>query len=106
MTWLPAILSALVGFALLVMTMPAVLALSRHVNSSRGYDYHHRHVAPIPRFGGLALVIALLGVELIVDLYLADWRSPVPGRPVVLLSSLAMFTLGFWDDIAALGARR
>lgn len=86
--------------------MPSVFALSRRVKSKRDFEYHHHHTAPVPRLGGVALVTALLGVELFLQLCLSDCRSPVDGRPVVLLSSLAMFALGFWDDIARLGAKR
>ena len=56
--------------------------------------------------GGLALAIAFIGIELFMAIAFPEQRAKTPGRLVVLLSSLAMFGLGFWDDLKPLGAKR
>jgi UDP-GlcNAc:undecaprenyl-phosphate GlcNAc-1-phosphate transferase len=67
---------------------------------------HHTHKAPVPRLGGLALAAAFVGVELVIGAFYPEQRERTPGRLVVILSSLVMFGLGFWDDLRPLGARR
>ena len=67
-------------------------------------ELHQTHQTPVPRLGGLALVVAFVLVTA------ASFAvvSALPGHPRVVLglSSLAMFGLGFWDDISPLGARK
>jgi UDP-GlcNAc:undecaprenyl-phosphate GlcNAc-1-phosphate transferase len=72
----------------------------------RGQELHHTHQQPIPRLGGLALAAAFIGVDVYVAVIYPEQRARIPGRPVVLLSSLAMFALGFWDDLKPLGAKK
>src|SRR5439155_17063693 len=61
---------------------------------------------PIPRFGG----IALAGAFVVVSLVVCVWSSlqPLQNRTYVttLLSALAMFGVGLWDDFRPLGARK
>jgi UDP-GlcNAc:undecaprenyl-phosphate GlcNAc-1-phosphate transferase len=72
----------------------------------RGQDLHHTHHRPVPRLGGLALAIAFIGIEVFMAVVWPEQRANTPGRLVVLLSSLAMFALGFWDDLKPVGAKR
>jgi UDP-GlcNAc:undecaprenyl-phosphate GlcNAc-1-phosphate transferase len=69
-------------------------------------DLHHTHLAPVPRLGGLALAAAFVTVELVIALFFPEQRAHTPGRLAVLISSLAIFAVGFWDDLRPLGARR
>jgi len=94
------------------------------------------HAAPTPRLGGLALVAAFIAVDLFAGMVSPAQReaqSPLPAapnamrqapsatrqapsalrlapcaplNPVILLSCLAMFGLGFMDDLKPLGARK
>ena len=98
---------ALVGLGIVFLAIRLGLASAPFRNRlQRGQDLHHTHQVPTPRLGGLALAIAFIGVEVFIALFWPEQRSVAPGRSVVLLSSLAMFGLGFWDDLKPLGAKR
>lgn len=68
-------------------------------------QFHHTHTTPIPRFGGLALavVFTLAAVSVLIWFPIAE-KTQV--RCAILVSGLAMFTLGFIDDFRPLGAKR
>ncbi|HEV3271737.1 MAG TPA: MraY family glycosyltransferase [Candidatus Methylacidiphilales bacterium] len=73
--------------------------------ANRERDFHHAHRTPLPRLGGVAMVSAFVVVALAVDLATS---VPSPGTAtlgVIVLSSLAMFALGLWDDLRPLGAK-
>jgi UDP-GlcNAc:undecaprenyl-phosphate/decaprenyl-phosphate GlcNAc-1-phosphate transferase len=98
---------ALVGLGIAFLAIRLGLASGPLRNRlQRGQDLHHTHQRPIPRLGGLALAIAFIGIEAFIAIFWPEQRSVAPGRSVVLLSSLAMFGLGFWDDLKPLGAKR
>ena len=98
---------ALLGMGIVYLSIPLLLAAApvRRL-FQRGQDPHHTHHQPIPRLGGLALAIAFIGIELFCVIVSPEQRARSPGRLLVLLSSLAMFALGFWDDLKPLGAKR
>jgi UDP-GlcNAc:undecaprenyl-phosphate/decaprenyl-phosphate GlcNAc-1-phosphate transferase len=98
---------ALVGLGIVFLVVPLALAeLPLRNRLQRGPDPHHTHQRPTPRLGGLALAIAFIGVEAFIGVCYPGQRAGSPGRVVVFLSSLAMFGLGFWDDLKPLGAKR
>ena len=98
---------ALVGMGAVFLSIPPALGSARFVRLfRRRQDPHHTHRQPVPRMGGLALAVAFIVVELYLSIAFPEQRTKTPGRLVVLLSSLAMFALGFWDDIKPLGAKR
>ena len=98
---------ALVGAGIVFLMIPLVLQAARATNLfQREQDLHHTHRRPVPRLGGLALAAAFIGVEIFIAVVCPEQRAKSPNRLVVVLSSLAMFALGFWDDLKALGARR
>ncbi|HTL59965.1 MAG TPA: MraY family glycosyltransferase [Candidatus Limnocylindrales bacterium] len=73
------------------------------LSMSRPRDLHHRGDEAVPRLGGLALMTAFLGLQC----FLTLWGA-VPGvlsseSAVVTVASLAIFVLGFWDDLEPLG---
>ncbi len=75
------------------------------LGSGREKDFHHAHKVPIPRLGGLALVSAFAVVALAIY-----FSTPLPDSGaatlgIIVSSSLAMFALGFWDDVRPLGAK-
>jgi UDP-GlcNAc:undecaprenyl-phosphate GlcNAc-1-phosphate transferase len=97
----------LVGYALVFLAVLLILRFLRDpAVFHRGADLHHTHKAPVPRFGGLALAAAFVGVELLIAAFYSSQRQRTPGHLVVVLSSLAMFGVGFWDDLRPLGAKR
>ena len=103
-----AIISCVVlGMVIACLVVPLVLKSALLTNlSQRRRELHHTHQKPIPRLGGLALVAAFVGIEAFIALFYPEHRARTPERPVVLISSLAMFVLGFWDDLKPLGAKR
>jgi UDP-GlcNAc:undecaprenyl-phosphate GlcNAc-1-phosphate transferase len=92
-----------VVFFLIPLTLTAV---SRGRLAQRGRELHHTHDAPVPRLGGLALAAAFLVIEVVITFCYPDQQQAPRDRLVILLSSLAMFGLGFWDDLRPLGAKR
>jgi UDP-GlcNAc:undecaprenyl-phosphate GlcNAc-1-phosphate transferase len=92
-----------VSFGVILMT----LWLRRHIKPRfmGGRDeFHHADRGPISRLGGIGLAAAFVSVVIL--------SLTVLGRPLTLESvstvstALAMFGLGLWDDLRALGARR
>ena len=103
--WSPAS-CGLLGLGIVFLLIQLLLGKSRWPGSlQRARDFHHTHKAPVPRLGGVALAAAFLGIELFTYLFFKQARGATPGHAVVVLSSLAMFGLGFWDDLKPLGAR-
>jgi UDP-GlcNAc:undecaprenyl-phosphate/decaprenyl-phosphate GlcNAc-1-phosphate transferase len=75
---------------------------------SRVAEFHHWQTAdetPVPRFGGVALAAAFAVLMCLPWGFLFGFR-PNPQLWVIAGTALAMFGLGFWDDLRALGARR
>ncbi len=94
------------GAGIVVLLVPPILRLAARADLGRGRtDMHHTHRAPVPRLGGVAIAVAFVCVEV----FLA-FRSEQPGAVrthlVILGGSLAMFALGFRDDLKPLGARK
>jgi UDP-GlcNAc:undecaprenyl-phosphate GlcNAc-1-phosphate transferase len=107
MSYWPFLLCGLLGMGMVCLLVPLVLKASVSTNLfKREHDLHHTHKQPVPRVGGLALAAAFIGVELFIAAFWPEHRANMHERPVILLSSLAMFALGFWDDLRPLGAKR
>ena len=104
MNWVLVFGCGAVGFALAASLIPLILKAGKKLLPHR-FDPHHSHKDSIPRFGGLALILALLGSELFLALFFPESRSQLSGRTVLIVSSLAMFALGFLDDLKPIGAR-
>src|SRR6266699_734785 len=99
-------LTGLIGMGITFLLVPLIIWLSQsRFMAQRGADLHHAHTTPVPRLGGIALVVAFLGIELVICILHPDSEN-VRERIVVLASSLAMFGLGLWDDIRPLGAKK
>ncbi len=75
------------------------------LGSQRARDFHHAHKQPIPRLGGLAMASAFVAVAFAVGLFTPVPASGLAVLVVIVLSSLSMFMLGFWDDLRPLGAK-
>lgn len=103
--WLRLGCSFLLGLAGTLTIIPLILRFCWHVRE-RPTDCHHTHLAPVPRWGGLALVCAFVLIETFVAAVAPDHRARTPDRNLVLVSSLFVFAVGFWDDLRPLGAKR
>jgi UDP-GlcNAc:undecaprenyl-phosphate GlcNAc-1-phosphate transferase len=109
MSYWPIISCGLLGMGIVFFVVPLILKAAAATNLfRRGQDFHHTHQKPIPRLGGLALAVAFVSLEVFIAAIFPEQRANIPasGKPVVLVSSLAMFVLGFWDDLKPLGAKR
>ena len=90
----------------LSLTSLALRADSTVAARRRATQWHHGSRPSVPRLGGAILVVAFLTIELLIRLLRPELRATTPGRDVVVLASVAMFGLGFWDDIRPLGPIR
>jgi UDP-GlcNAc:undecaprenyl-phosphate GlcNAc-1-phosphate transferase len=107
MNYWPIVICGLPGIGIVLVVVPVTLKAAGPSNLfQRGQDLHHTHEGAIPRLGGLALVVAFIGVEILIAALWPEERERMPERSAVLISSLAMFALGFWDDLKPLGAKR
>src|SRR5437899_8668825 len=97
--------SILLGAATALCGMQLLLRLNaRWLFLDRPADCHHTHRAPVPRLGGLALVLSFLVVVGFAALLSPKQTTQPPGRNAAIWASLAMFALGFYDDLRPLGA--
>jgi UDP-GlcNAc:undecaprenyl-phosphate GlcNAc-1-phosphate transferase len=81
-------------------------AFARRRFALRSAEFHHNmDQMPIPRFGGVGLAAAFV---LVICLPMNPlWELQADSmRWVIAGLALAMFGLGFWDDLRALGAKR
>jgi UDP-GlcNAc:undecaprenyl-phosphate/decaprenyl-phosphate GlcNAc-1-phosphate transferase len=107
MTFWPPFLSGLVGMGVVFLLMPPVLRLAKRGRfGGQQKDLHHTHEAPVPRFGGLALAVAFLSVQVLITVVYPETKELARERVIILAGSLAMFVLGFWDDIVPIGAKK
>ena len=92
-----------VSFGVILITLWAQCHFKSKFTGGRD-EFHHADRAPVSRLGGIGLAAAFASVAIL--------SLTVLGRPLSLESAgvigaaLAMFGLGLWDDLRALGARR
>ena len=81
MTFLP-LLTGLLGLASVLFVVPLVLAFCRRgERPRRGADLHHGQAKSVPRFGGLALAVAFIVVNLFAGIFGSDHRSSLLFQP-------------------------
>lgn len=68
-------------------------------------QFHHSHREPISRLGGLALAAGFGGVALAASFMIPATGLPARMQWIICASALAMFGLGFLDDLRPLGAK-
>jgi UDP-GlcNAc:undecaprenyl-phosphate GlcNAc-1-phosphate transferase len=97
---------ALGGLVLALVTTPLVRMISvRYGLVDRAAQFHDAHTVAVPRMGGIVLFCAFaLLVAGILVFSCAEETIPVEIWTLAG-TSLAMFVLGFWDDLHPLGAR-
>jgi len=103
------LICALAGFVVSYGVIVIILrAWGRRQLSSRSAEFHHARgsgQAPVSRFGGLALAAAF-AVLICLPLNLFFGCQADALRWVIAGTALAMFGLGFGDDLRPLGAKR
>lgn len=79
----------------------------KNSESVRAGEFHHETTGKaVPRFGGVALAGTLVMAGVVYGL-LEGWSLLLRKDSItVLVASLAMFVVGFFDDIKPLGARK
>jgi UDP-GlcNAc:undecaprenyl-phosphate GlcNAc-1-phosphate transferase len=83
------------------------LILSRRIWFATGTgerQLHQTHITPIPRIGGLAFAAVYVVVGILILVWLPHRRTD-PTAWAALVGGLAIFALGFYDDLFTLRAR-
>jgi UDP-GlcNAc:undecaprenyl-phosphate GlcNAc-1-phosphate transferase len=78
----------------------------RAAGSGRQQDLHHGASDNIPRLGGLGLAAGFTASALALVFLFPGTLALDRNNLTILISSLAMFGVGLWDDLRPLGARR
>jgi len=101
------ILSGLTGAGVGVAVIALILRLGRRMDSrGRAGELHHAGGVQKSRLGGVALAAAFVAVVLLFNLLGGVHVHLASQQWAIVAASLAMFGLGLWDDLSALGARR
>ena len=96
---------SILGITTSMLLIPPVLRFGHAAALlERPNDLHHTHSRPVPRLGGAVLVVAFIVVEAYIAGFHPELRAGTPKRNVIIAGSLAMFALGFWDDVRPLRA--
>ncbi len=95
----------LLGFLIVILITPWIRGWSIRMNFfDRATQFHSDQPRLVPRFGGLALFIAFTVVY-----WIPTWGGNnlriSPQTDWIFGTCLAMFALGFWDDLQAIDAR-
>ena len=100
------ILFAAMGAGISRLAIPLIQRRLCFLNHGGSSQYHHSHKDERSRLGGLAIVAAFVALSGAAALFFPfDEAQERTGR-VIFCSALAMFLVGFWDDIKPLGARK
>lgn len=76
----------------------------RHTALRRADEFHHGHRrAPVSRLGGIGLAAAFAAVKVMVLVFLGSQFTT--DHTAIFVIAMAMFGLGLWDDLRALGAK-
>ena len=107
MKWIDLLIGGLAGLATSIILILMILRVSRRSNfASRASEPHHNHTIPVPRLGGISFGWRGSDGRFTFQLFVgARFLQQNDGWRVIPFS-LAMFGLGLWDDLFALGARR
>lgn len=106
MNYYPTVTCLLAGLVISLIAIPTVLrACTRRPFLNRAADFHHDGKT-VPRLGGLALAFAYVGVLSITAFWFPHENAALDHALVICLSPLAMFAVGFWDDLKPLGAKK
>src|SRR5262245_61084821 len=97
---------ALIGFVMCWALIAVIRKLSMGTGAlNRTGQYHHTHLLPVPRLGGIALAGAFVAVSILGMVLFSSEDPRLATDLVIILASLAMFGLGLWDDFRPLSAK-
>lgn len=99
-----ALLLFVLGFVVSVLATPLVIRLAQRgsFGMDEANESRKRHHGRIPRLGGMPIILALtVGLLVIFSANLHSAREWLP----IMVGSLAMCGLGFWDDLKSLSPR-
>jgi len=102
MTYATVTACLVLGFAMCGLLIPLI----RRVTRQRGAEFHHTHKTPVSRFGGVAMAGAFCLVSAIALLTQPSSSTAWQSSLLIISASLAMFALGFCDDLRPLGAKK
>lgn len=107
MNYLALFALAVAGFGITYLLVPMVIALAKDLPSAGGrQEVHHTHKTPVPRLGGVALVVTFVALVFLVAAFgRVSTYSPAIQLAVVL-GAVAMFFVGVADDLRPIGARK
>ena len=101
------ILSCLAGAGVGVAVIALILRMGNRVDlPRRDGELHHTSGVQKSRLGGVALAAAFVSVVLLFNVLNSGHFQAASQQWAIVAASLAMFGLGLWDDLFALGARR
>ena len=96
------------GFAVSFVVVTVILRVWRRKVSLRIAEFHHAQnpgQSPVPRFGGVGLASAFVVLAGFLWCVLPGLRADSSAW-VIAAMALAMFGMGFWDDLKPIGAKR
>ena len=100
------LLCVVLGFTLTWCLIPLICHKAKQWRfGGREHQFHHSHGPSIPRFGGLALVLSFAALVVALRFMLPPVDLDGCSQQAIILGALAMFGLGFWDDLRPLGAK-
>jgi UDP-GlcNAc:undecaprenyl-phosphate GlcNAc-1-phosphate transferase len=104
--WIEILACLALGFVPCWALIGIILVRARKgLGADRERDFHHGAKPPIPRLGGVAIVAAFLMVAVPTFFYTQLEQEDTATFLAIVVSTLAMFGLGLWDDLRPLGAR-
>ncbi len=100
MTWWPAVVAIFVSGLTTTMVVPSVARLANFLGAYDTPGPRKSHPTPIPRLGGLAIVIGI-GVGAIVAMTPYSWRQQIPARELIYfaIAVLIVLMIGVLDDV-------
>ncbi len=96
------------GFVVSFVVLTLILRVWRRKLTRRVAEFHHAQnasQAPVPRYGGLGLAAAFVALVGLRRFFNHGFQTDASAW-VIVGTALAMFGLGFWDDVRPLGAKR
>jgi UDP-GlcNAc:undecaprenyl-phosphate/decaprenyl-phosphate GlcNAc-1-phosphate transferase len=99
-------LVGVIGALVTLVSVPVIQKYFRSLGRRDAGEFHHGQGASVLRFGGLALVGSFAVTFLIVTYFSPSATLDAGIYHTIFMAALAMFFLGFWDDIKPLGAKR
>jgi UDP-GlcNAc:undecaprenyl-phosphate GlcNAc-1-phosphate transferase len=100
------ILFAVAGAAVAFLAIPLIQQQLRFLQCFRSSQFHHSHKSETSRLGGLAIAGSFVVLSIAAQLLYPFDEAQGRMARIIFCSALAMFLLGFWDDIRPLGAKR